>query len=885
VVATVPNVIRKTTTVLLAVSLWLHALFFLNFQPVMFSEVGRLLHLTSSEAILFGLVVALSFLSGSGFWRMLGSLAYIYFFPFVLFWYFLRLCVVAIRYMNRWIAARIPGERDDLTLVDQKEPATTPDRATRPVPKPTAGKARAAVVHFLSRPFRRFTVLWGVLLLVTTHLVIVWLCLIVLLLQLGQKIFFIIKVLLFSDPWLKKYGPLGFAGLNKTLETLDATTPAVDPGNKEWKNLLGRLNLWTKILAFLKNPYLLSRWAWVLAVAFFILIYTYFSFLFSFGYYGIARVSGVDFPWTEALTTSMFLPFYATDLPKLFWIRLLGGIQGSLILAIGIGTVMNFLRRKLEAVRETAAAFSDRVNDQIARGKYLTVESGPSTALTDGVQFDSKQKAVGDDERFAVELSRLRVQISTVLSSESPESPPVVGLEASSSGVQPHDSAREFYDLGKRHESRLEWPDALAAFRRAWELERIPKYGLEYASLARRLNYSREALKTFEEIIELLTDPAERASTMSSLGMLYVETRSNKADQAFAAALEILRKLAEAAPDSYQFELAQTLNDTANLYYGTGRSLEAEMALLEALSIQRRLVDADAERALPRLAATLDNLGLVYSQSGQDPKANESFQEALDIRRKLAEADSWGYLPAVARTLSNFAIHRNKTQQVAQAELMFEEALAIRRALTEISPSLYLSEKATDLQNLGVFYADANRIPMAENCYCAALGDYRRLAEIQPDQYLPEVASTLNCLGGLYGDTQKTSQAEEAFGEALEIRRRLSATAPEKYLPEVVTTLGCLAWLYLSTKRSKMASAQASEAERLLDPLWQANPAFYGDQMARILLIRSQIHESILSSSSEAITFAERALEVAYDLALKEEIRSVIESLRFTKTP
>jgi hypothetical protein len=130
-----------------------------------------------------------------------------------------------------------------------------------------------------------------------------------------------------------------------------------------------------------------------------------------------------------------------------------------------------------------------------------------------------------------------------------------------------------------------------------------------------------------------------------------------------------------------------------------------------------------------------------------------------------------------------------------------------------------------------------------------------------------------------------TGQAEEAFVEALEIRRRLSATAPETHLPEVVETLGSLADFYLSTKRAKMAVAQASEAERILDPLWRAKPALYGDEMARVLATRAQICELVMGSSAEASAFARRAFEAAQDPALKEELRLLIESLCPEQTP
>jgi hypothetical protein len=66
--------------------------------------------------------------------------------------------------------------------------------------------------------------------------------------------------------------------------------------------------------------------------------YVYIALLFSFTYYGIARVSGVLYSWTDALIASLFIPFFVTELPKLPVFRILGGLHCSLILAIGFGT-------------------------------------------------------------------------------------------------------------------------------------------------------------------------------------------------------------------------------------------------------------------------------------------------------------------------------------------------------------------------------------------------------------------------------------------------------------------------------------------------------------------------------------------------------------------
>src|SRR5260370_26458620 len=92
---------RKATTFLLAVFLWLHALFLLDIQSTLVTKCTKLLQLTSSEVVLFGLLVIFTFLTSSGFWKTLRSLAYIYFFPFVLLAYAFYWCFLALRAINR----------------------------------------------------------------------------------------------------------------------------------------------------------------------------------------------------------------------------------------------------------------------------------------------------------------------------------------------------------------------------------------------------------------------------------------------------------------------------------------------------------------------------------------------------------------------------------------------------------------------------------------------------------------------------------------------------------------------------------------------------------------------------------------------------------------
>jgi len=293
--------------------------------------------------------------------------------------------------MNRWFKAQAIQQTGNVRIIEQNAPAIVPAPSASPDIQAEKKRGFAEFLRFLLRPFRRFTLLWCILLLVTTHVAVVWLCLIVVLAQLARKIFVILKTLLFSEPWLKKIGSASLTGLNTALATLAGVTHDAAP-TSELRNLWNQLNLWRKALDFLNDPYLLSRWAWVLAIAFFGSIYVYVAVLFSFAYYGIARVNGAPFSWPDALVASVFIPFFVSELPKIIGVKLLGGIHCVLVVAVGVGTIANFLRRKLDAIRRAARDYSDRFADQTIREKYIILEQKFSTTTNTAPPTDNFEK-------------------------------------------------------------------------------------------------------------------------------------------------------------------------------------------------------------------------------------------------------------------------------------------------------------------------------------------------------------------------------------------------------------------------------------------------------------------------------------------------------------
>jgi hypothetical protein len=370
--------VRKITTVFLAAFLWLHALFFLNPQSAFVSKCSQMLRLTTSEVVLFSLLVLFSFAAGSGFWKQFRSLLYIYGFPFVLIAYGFYWGFLILRAMHRWFKAQSSSQTETRSEIEVTDSSVAPAPATTASETASTENQSAEVLKFLLRPFRRFTFLWCILLLVTTHIVVVWMCLVVVMLHLARDISRILKVLFFSGPWLQKAGQNLMTAVETAIVAISVVTPDTSP-TPEMKSALTNLKGWTPVINFLKEPYLVSRWAWVLATFCFGSIYCYIAVLFSFAYYGLSKVNGISYPWPDALIASLFIPFFVSELPKILWVKLLGGLHCTLVLAVGIGTLVNFIQRRLRAIHLAAVSVSNRLADQNIRENFLLLEAKLAT--------------------------------------------------------------------------------------------------------------------------------------------------------------------------------------------------------------------------------------------------------------------------------------------------------------------------------------------------------------------------------------------------------------------------------------------------------------------------------------------------------------------------
>ena len=221
----------------------------------------------------------------------------------------------------------------------------------------------------LSRPIRRFTALWCLLVLVSTHPVVAWLSLCVVLAHLVRAAIRVLRFTLLSGKWFS----ILEEGVRKHLDQIVAQLERVTPDSAPTPDLK---NLWSQTVGlqtaakFLRNEMALSRWGAVVCGAALASAYFYFAILFSVAYYGVARVTTVSQSWGYFLLTSLFIPFQRTDLPKTIPFKLLGGIHCALLASVGVGIVLRYCRRYLDSLRSVATIVSIRLAEEPVKQKY-----------------------------------------------------------------------------------------------------------------------------------------------------------------------------------------------------------------------------------------------------------------------------------------------------------------------------------------------------------------------------------------------------------------------------------------------------------------------------------------------------------------------------------
>jgi hypothetical protein len=354
-----------------ALLFWLNALFLFRITPPGVAPLGQFLHLEVPEiTVLFFLIMA-AVLSTYGIGSVILDLLYIYFFPFVLVYYLVRVIIYLFSGMYRVVWGEPPLERwpPQISL-----PGIVVQQTQSPNPAETK---KPAITAHLTRVFRRFTFLWCALIVVATKLPLLWTAVVVVLAHTGRTLLTIFQFVWRSSNWL---GDLE----NKIKDYADGLIrKAVEAGEitEDLRSVWSGLVALQLAVSLLHNRRRVMQWAMLITLLAVAGVYIYVGVLFSFGYYGVARWEGVAIRWRDLAVVSLFIPISYTNLPKTVAIGLLGGIHSVWVLLLGVGTIVGYMRRKLDSVYETTSLLSTQLQQDELRAKLVAMNEKFQTKI------------------------------------------------------------------------------------------------------------------------------------------------------------------------------------------------------------------------------------------------------------------------------------------------------------------------------------------------------------------------------------------------------------------------------------------------------------------------------------------------------------------------
>jgi hypothetical protein len=373
------------------------------------------------------------------------------------------------------------------------------------------------------------------------------------------------------------------------------------------------------------------------------------------------------------------------------------------------------------------------------------------------------------------------------------------------------------------------------------------------------------ALAAFVRIRQLLPSDAkpEVVAWWIALASIRAQELGRPADALPDAqeALAIRRELAEANPDLYRPNLAQSLSNLSSILAQLGRPADALLVTQEAVDVYRELADASPDLYRPPLATALSNLGLWLAMLDGPAEALPATEEALAIRRQLAEGNSDLYRFDLAQSLSNLGIRLAELGRPAEALPVAQEAVAIFEQLADASPDRYQPDLALALNHLGTRLWELGRPAEALAIAEEAVAILEQLADAIADRYRPDLAEYLDKLGRWFADLGLLNEALQVGSEAATIRRELAVANPKVYRPELAVSLINVGNLLAATGRVAEALRAAEEAAAIRRELAAANPDYYRPYLA-IALSNLGGYLTELGRHAEALLVAEEAVAI-----------------------
>jgi hypothetical protein len=307
------------------------------------------------NSLLVVFIINYSLFSDRGWWSVLFDLGYIYFLPFTyagrLFWWVTRSSAKSFKSKIIWQNPQL---------------ITRPVSIVAPVKTPTASKidkddkesAKINVYHRIARLFFKFAILWSVLILTVNSKIFLSLAVFVTALGASRAIFNLWGLFSGTSTWVDKTETVLANKIAELTTQIDRWDGRSNPD--VITQAVNSLKLYRSVLNFIAdNTNILASWAFTASILISIPFYCYISLLFSCMYFGIAKISGLNFPLQEAFVDSLFMPFAWSALPSNLLIRFVAGLQATSVMIIGYNILFRHIGNRLDRITKVAAKLRD----------------------------------------------------------------------------------------------------------------------------------------------------------------------------------------------------------------------------------------------------------------------------------------------------------------------------------------------------------------------------------------------------------------------------------------------------------------------------------------------------------------------------------------------
>ena len=361
--------VRKIVRMVFAIYFWLRPVIEVCHMSLPSSWVHYYTRL-SPDIFLLLFITYYSLLSEDGWLSVAYDLIYIYFWPLFVIWFIVKHTTIrayhAVKrtsYFRNLILPSISAAQTKIVLDANAESVTTDKK-----------RFSLSLIGSILRPFTQFFLLWSLLLLNTSNVILTWIALAVILFGAVTIIRTLSLFLSDADSWITKLKSNFAAQVANNIAIVRSYKNSQD--DTKSRNAANALLLYESTFRYMfENKDRFARWTIIASILVTVPLYLYLSFIFTSIYLGVAHLNHISWPWTDALTTSIFIPFAFADLPHNIWIRLIGGCQALIVTVLGYTVLFRRMQSSVQQLSEIAGELSTPLSDQNLKDLLLVIKT------------------------------------------------------------------------------------------------------------------------------------------------------------------------------------------------------------------------------------------------------------------------------------------------------------------------------------------------------------------------------------------------------------------------------------------------------------------------------------------------------------------------------